>query len=371
MKAWLTVIAMCLMVAVSATNSALADARQRPVSYVVHSVGPVQLTLGAPEEIKRASIGSAADGWRHVDDAWEDGKLSLKLSADDLRAGVATIVLDAPKWLDMSDSEPPAVLRFAVDGTTCSDTLLDLGWVLRAPETIVLEVRDALNPLDRASVRVEYSGQALRPGDPGVRFRSKGPRHGRLELTTAEAEVTARAGETLVALVMDDMALDRSETVRRVSWRPSPSITLADGTVVGADSSTESEGWRDWSVIFDGSPMTDSETTTSGRTWLSAENAQAHWLVMDFPEPRTVTGIDLYWAFYQMWRTSRAYDVQTWDGEKWVTQVEVRDQTECGKSEHRFAPVTTTGLRVWQPPNSGQAGRAQYMWLSEVEVVGN
>ncbi len=261
MKACPTIIAMCLVVAASATSSALADARQRPVSYVVHSVGPVQLTLGAPEEIKRASIGSAADGWRHVDDAWRDGKLSLKLSADDLRAGVATIVLDAPKWLDMSDTEPPAVLRFAVDGTTCDDALLDLGWVLRAPEQILLEVRDARNPLDRASARIEYAGQALRPGDPGVRFRSKGPRHGRLELTVSEVEVTARAGETLVSLVMDDMALDRSETVRSVSWKPAPSITLDDGTVVGADSSTDSEGWRDWSVIFDGSPMTDGETS--------------------------------------------------------------------------------------------------------------
>lgn len=363
------IIAMCLVVTASATGSVSADTRQRPVSYVVHSVGPVQLTLGATEEIKRVNIGSAADGWRCVNDAWRDGKLSLKLSADDLRAGVATIVLDAPKWLDMADTEPPAVLRFVVDGTRCDDALLNLGWMLRAPETIVLEVRDARNPLDRTSVRVEYSGQTLRPGDPGVSFRSKGPRHGRLVLTVAEAEVTARAGETLVSLVMDDMALDRRETVRSVSWKLSPSITLDDGTVVGADSSSEDEGWRDWSVIFDGSPMRDDETTTSGRTWLSEKNSQAHWLELSFPEPRIVTGVDLYWAYYQLWRTSRTYDVQTWDGEKWVTQVEVRDQTERGKSEHRFEPVTTTGLRIWQPPNSGQAGRAQYMWLSEVEVA--
>jgi hypothetical protein len=64
-----------------------------------------------------------------------------------------------------------------------------------------------------------------------------------------------------------------------------------------------------------------------------------------------------------------AYDVQTWDGQKWVTQLEVPDQKEIQTSRHEFErPVETNAIRVWQPSMSGHPGRADYMWISELEA---
>ncbi len=143
---------------------------------------------------------------------------------------------------------------------------------------------------------------------------------------------------------------------------------MDDGTVISVDSVTSSSGWQDWSVVVDGEVMDEGSGTTAGKTWLSEPNALPHWIKMEFPEPREVSQVKLWWAHYQTYRTSMAYKVQTWDGSGWVTQAEVQDQSERQCSVHEFDPVTTTAVRVWQPPNSGQAQRSQYMWLSEIEV---
>ncbi len=341
---------------------------ERPVSYLVQSVGPVQVTLGAPEAVKCTSVGSVTGGWRQVSDAWADGRLSISLTGEDLRSGAAVIVLDPPEWLDMTDNEPPVVQRLAVDGVTYDVPQVSLGWLPAPPVKITMEVRDKRNRLDQGSVLVQWQNRQLRPGDAGVSVTSKGPRHARIEFIPAQAGLSDEGGSASVILSVDDTALDLVQARREVTWSLSPAITLDDGTRVTVDSSSEDEGWRDWQVIFDGSPMRDDETTTRDRTWLSADHETEHWIRFDFPEPRAVDGIDLYWAYYQVWRTSVAYDVQTWDGEAWVTQVPVRDQAEAGKSEHRFAPTKTTALRVLQPALSGHPGRAGYLWLSEVEL---
>ena len=143
---------------------------------------------------------------------------------------------------------------------------------------------------------------------------------------------------------------------------------MDDGTVVSVDSLTSADGWADWSVLVDGEVMSDSDTTTAGVTWLSDNREDEHWLRFDFPEPRTVDGIDLWWPWYQTWRTSRDYEVQTWDGTQWVTQVQVNEQEETAHSEHRFAPVTTTRVRVLQAPMGGQAERQDLMWLADAQV---
>jgi len=360
-------VILALMVAAS---MALADeSRPTPLSYLVQSVGPVEVTLAVAGRVQRASVGSPGAGWRDIEPGQQEGRITLQLGAGDLHEGRAIIVLDAPKWLDLNDAEPPAVKRFEVDGKPCTDEVANLGWVAQPPETVVLEVEDAANPIDPRSVRVEYAGRRLRaPDDPGLKVTVNG-RRARLQFLPAKADVQPDGMEVSLVLVVDDMALDRTETRRTVTWRQSPTLTMPDGTILTLDSSTSSEGWLDWTVLFDGQVMTEADTTTSNRTWLSEENDQPHWIRFDFPEPRKVAGVVLHWAYYQAWRTSRAYDVQTWDGRKWVTQVEVRDQSERPTSEHRFEPVTTKSLRVWQPPLSGQSEKAKYMWLAEAEVL--
>lgn len=351
-----------------ATAGVAQEQWQRPQSYQVQSVGPVQVTLGVPQRVERVSIGHPGR-WRELRDVWRDGVLTLHLSAADLGSGRALVVLDAPDWLDLDDTEAPEVVRLTVDGVTYAGEQISLGWRERSPGQVVMEVRDKRNPLDTASVQARCGGRIILPGTEGFTFTRTDPRHGVLELKTSQM-VAAEPGEEVAwTLVVDDLSLDPGRTARHLTWALSPSITLEDGTVVTVDSSSREEGWRDWSVIFDGSHMSEEETTTSRRTWLSQEHGGEHWIRFDFPQPRTVRGIVLWWAYYQGWRTSVAYEVQTWDGERWVTQAQARAQSETGRSRHVFRPVTTTALRVLQPPHCGHPGRRDYMWLSEVEVI--
>ena len=79
----------------------------------------------------------------------------------------------------------------------------------------------------------------------------------------------------------------------------------------------------------------------------------------------------LSWAYWEVFRTSVAYDIQIWSGRRWVTNLKVRNQTERQTSVHTFKPVRTERIRIWQPSLSGHAGRKYLMWLAEVKVGAN
>ncbi len=349
----------------------LAPAQESPgvERWRVQATAPVTLTMEAGGAVTGAWARSADGAWHELETIAEDGRIGLTLGAEELRGGSALVIINPPEWLDLDDARPPAVVRFVIDGIDyAGEASANLGWIGRLPREIALAVQDEHNRIDRGSARVSVGGVVLRPGDSGVRYDPHGEMAGTLRVTPGEIEALAGGMRARIELVIDDYAVDQEDTRRSVSWALAPSLTTDDGTVVGIDSLTSAEGWADWSVVVDGVVMNEGDGTTAGRTWLSDNREDEHWLRFEFPDARTVDGIDLWWPFYQTWRTSRNYDVQTWDGVRWVTQVPVRDQEECRHSEHRFAPVTTTALRVLQAPMGGQAERRDLMWIAEAQV---
>lgn len=358
-----------IVVALALTAAALAqDAPRAPERWVVQATGPVTLTMEVGKQI--TAWARSADGeWHRVAITAREDRVELALGPEEIRGGAALIVIDPPRWLDLEDAQPPTVVRFVVNSRNhTADTEVNLGWIEELPETIVLVARDDANPIDPRSVCVSANGAALRPGDPGVRFELRGERQGRLLVRPGQIDGLTGAVRARVELVIDDYAVDELDTRRSVSWALAPRLTLPDGTLVLVDSLTADAGWADWSVLVDGEVMKEGDPTTAGKTWLSDNREDEHWIVFRFPEPRAVNGIDLWWPWYETWRTSRNYEVQTWDGKRWVTQVTVTDQEERQHSEHRFRPVTTTGVRVLQAPMGGQAERRDLMWLAEAQV---
>ena len=339
--------------------------------WSVRGTAPVTITLPVTDAPRTAWARAADGSWIELSPGTADGRLQVKLTAEHLAGGSVLIVLDPPEWLSLEDAGPPAVERFAIDGVEIGDReSVDLGWLNETPQSIVLDVRDADNPIDRDSIRVRSSVGLLTPRAQGVSFKPDGPRAGTLTVQPRDIEGMDAATRGSVELIVDDYAIDDTDTRRSVSWSLSPRIKLDDGTLLLVDSVTSSGGWQDWSVVADGVIMNESDGTTAGKTWLSDNSEGEHWIRWQFPEARDVAGVDLAWPWYQTWRTSRNYDVQTWDGEQWVTQVEVRDQDERQVSEHRFdEPVKTTGVRVLQQPMGGQIERQDLMWLSEADVI--
>lgn len=339
--------------------------------WSVQGTAPVRITLPATDAPGTAWARAADGSWTQLAPRATDGRIEITLSAEQLGGGSALIVLDPPEWLSLEDAGPPTVERFAIDGRKITDReSVDLGWLQRMPETILLSVRDADNPLDRDSIRVRSSVGLLTPRATGVVFEPDGIRAGTLTVNPREVEGLETATRGNVELIVDDYAIDDLETRRSVSWSLSPRIKLDDGALLLVDSVTSSGGWQDWSVVADGVIMTEADGTTAGKTWLSDNSEGEHWLRWEYPEEREVTGVRIAWPWYQTWRTSRNYDVQTWNGEKWVTRIEVRDQTERQVSEHRFEePVSTSAVRVLQLPMGGQIERQDLMWLAEAEVL--
>jgi hypothetical protein len=180
---------------------------------------------------------------------------------------------------------------------------------------------------------------------------------------------TVGALESTVSVTIADYAVDNDPLTTHLSYRHATPHRLDDGTLLSVDTVTSAGGWEQWWVIVDGEKMDAGSGSTAGKTWLSEPSAAPHWVKMQFPEKRAISAVEISWAYYETYRTSVAYLVQTWDGSNWVTQVDVEEQKERQTSRHEFdAPVETTAVRVWQPSMSGHPGRAEYMWISEFEV---
>lgn len=346
-----------------------AFAQDGPERWHVRSTGPVTIALDAGGQVGTVWARNAEGEWHQLEPRVIDGRATMTLGPEAIGGGSALVVIDPPQWLAMDDATPPRVVRFTVDGHSYVDKeSVDLGWIGRVPRRILLAVADDQNPIDRSATSVVVAGRYLDLDHPAVTLTMRDERRGTVKVLLRMIEGLDEMTSGVLEIVVDDYAIDENVLRRTVTWSLAPSLELDDGTIVTVDSITDSPRWEDWSVIFDGEPMTENDTTTAGKTWLSAESDGEHWLRMRFPEPRVVNGVDLWWPYYETWRTSRHYEIQALVDGEWVTQLTVSDQEEKQHSEHRFEPVRTTAIQILQPPMGGQAERQNLMWLAEVAV---
>jgi hypothetical protein len=345
------------------------EPRTRATAYAIQTTATVQITLPLVSPEPRGVLYRTATGrWEPAEAEAGGEALRVSIDATRLRNGRTLLVLDVPADVNLDDTTPPALLRSTVDGADAGQALaLDLGGIEKPPETITLGVRDELNALVPDSLAVALNGTRLAPGAPGVTLGLQGTKEGVITVRLVELG-PALAGRNTLTVSLADCGLGVPPLTWSLSFRCAPVHRLPDGTTLSVDTVTPAAGWESWQVIADGITMKAGDGTTAGRTWLSEENDRPHWARLTFPAPRTVTGVALWWAFYECYRTSVAYEVQTWDGAQWVTRASIRDQASAQSSRHTFTAVTTTAIRVWQPPGSGHPERAGYMWLSELEV---
>lgn len=361
------------LAAVCATQGGLLSATAVAGEFVVYKLqatSDVTLSLPGSPGGGRILMLDAEQKWRPVAHETTPEGVRLTIKAVDLDHGRTMLAFNVPARVDMTDRSAPEVVSVAVDGNEKGAVnRVDLGGVGEPPNELVVRIRDAQNALVSSSLRVTVNGMPAPAGQKPspVRYTPEGKRAATVRVSlTAFRE--ALGSKNTVSISIDDEALDEEELRVEVLFSWVKPHTLADGTVLAVDSVTGSSGWAEWWVVSDDVIMDEGYGTTAGYTWLSEETNTAHWLSITFPEPRSVSKVTLWWSYYQCYRTSRAYSVQTWDGNGWVTQVTVDGQAEKQSSQHSFAPLTTTGVRVWQPADSGQAGRAGYMWLSEFDV---
>ncbi|MFO7945423.1 MAG: hypothetical protein R6V19_01215 [Armatimonadota bacterium] len=359
-------LSLCLTIIISLclTGAAVAGAS----AYRVHTTGSLQLFLPAAEGLSRVMYRDASNTWQPMQVTTSEGVAEISVNAEKIRGGRTVLLLDVADHVDLDDREPPQVRSLQIDGKSYGATSrVDLGGVDAPPDRLRVEIADDKNWLRRRSLSISANGRRIDPRSDAVALARRGPRKAVIVVNLSGIfENLSRDNHLTIS--MDDYAIDDTSLTCTVTFKYVEPHHMDDGTVISVDSVTSASGWQDWTVIVDGEVMSESSGTTAGKTWLSEPNDLPHWVKMEFPQAREISQVKLWWAYYETYRTSRAYQIQTWDGGEWVTQAEVQDQGERQCSTHQFDPVTTTAVRIWQPPHSGQAGRSEYMWLSEIEV---
>lgn len=362
------VLGAVVLITVATATALFAQSAGSGAVYRLHTTGNVRLSV--PDEIGAATViyRNAMGKWKTLPIEECDGVLRMHISMDMLKNGQTMIVIDPPQGVDMEDQEPPRVESFEIDGKEFGPvTKVDLGGVQSAPGLVRISVADDLNALRTRTLQVSVNGRRYKLRDEGISFLRPSSKQGTIVIDVGRI-LDGMSADNAVTVSIDDYALDVASLTCSLAFRYTPPFRMEDGTLLSVDTVTPSTGWNDWSVVVDGVKMDSSYSTTAGYSWLSDATAAPHWIKMEFPQAREVSGVQLWWAYYETFRTSAAYEVQTWDGEKWATQVKIDGQQEAQSSRHEFAPVKTTAIRIWQPGGCGHSGRAEYMWLSELEV---
>jgi hypothetical protein len=340
--------------------------------YALRITSAVALTLPAPQTpgASKAVFYRAGDGsWKEVKSEWREAAVTLHLDVADLKNGQTFLVLGKPEWLNLNDDEPPTVVRFQMDGKELPDKeTVTLGWLAASPQTLALEFRDKLNPIKPASVKVVADGRILAPGAPGVRYEPRGDKGGLITCDVGALLTDSTSVSHSVALVADDYAIDDKVLRRSVTFQKAVPARAADGTIITVDSCPlDRQGWSDAAVLMDGRVCTPG-ATTAGVSWHSDDISEPHWVELAFPSPRTVKELTIQWAYYEVPRASVKYEIQRWDGAKWVLVAAVDNNPEAKSTTQAFAPLTPQRLRIWQPAGGGHPGRANLMWIAEIEV---
>ena len=337
--------------------------------YRIQASSPVELKLPVENESVVAKARRADGKWQTLSGGHDGKTLLMKLGQEVIGTGDTMVVLNPPDWIDLEDREPPTLVWLKIDGKKVKATSsLNLGWLELAPAVIEVKFKDDSNPIDQSSIQVSLDGESLPASQ--LTLKMSNLRRGKLACST-EGQWSDSELSHSINIRIDDHAMDETALERNISFRHVAPFRTPGGTRVKVDSLTSNPRWRKWEVVVDGAVMNSSMNTTVGRTWISDNHETAHWIEFEFSKKLTVGNVKLSWAYWEVFRTSVAYDIQIWSGRRWVTNLKVRNQTERQTSVHTFKPVRTERIRIWQPSLSGHAGRKYLMWLAEVKVGAN
>jgi hypothetical protein len=346
-------------------------------SYSIEAAAGLTLSIpvvkGQGQNLFRTPNGE----WKELPDAQvRDGVLTFKLEAEHLHEGRVALMLGRPEWLDLNDESPPEIKKVFVNGKPVKPST-DLGWVDELPKTFEAVFEDAKNPIDLSKAQCLVNGREIKPDAKLVIFRKEEANPKRARFVCSIAEVLGKISSSKITIVLrcDDYALDESDTSVSLSFqmaRPptsfeKPAAKSADGTAIFVDSIFK--GYENVECLLDGK-LQAPNTSTGGVSWASQDSDEGHWVCFQFPKPRKVSGLKLFWANWKNtnW-TSRRFEVMTWAGTKWQQAVRVQNNQPANSTSHKFKTVETDRILIFQPSGGGHEGYQGIFWMTEVEFL--
>ena len=101
--------------------------------------------------------------------------------------------------------------------------------------------------------------------------------------------------------------------------------------------------------------------------WASAEDGDAAWLELRFPNPVSSGVLKIHWAVDNgRLHASRQYRLDVLRGGKWDSVVSVIDNS-AAVSRHKLPNEPFDAIRIEQPAGGGSSARPDLMWVAQVE----
>jgi hypothetical protein len=219
--AWFTIYAIEPGVTVSVPGD-LSWRREalRPASMVRHLLRATSAAaLSLPAEQGELWLRVGRGQWGAVKPAIDAarGTMTVNLSGDENAGQEVSLIAGKPAWLQLEDSGPPQVTAVLVDGKPQKPApTIDLGRVT-SPQRLVVEARDADNPIDEASAVVSLDGKPVPAAGPLVRVRTTTPDRKAVAIefdlkAALASEPEDRPARHTIAFHADDFAVDDQAT---------------------------------------------------------------------------------------------------------------------------------------------------------------
>ncbi len=338
------------------------------VVYQVRATAPITLTVPARPEGEGHFVRVAGKKWVRVQGERQGNTLRFRLDPARWPGGETLLVVGKQPGTVLDDEQAPRVTNLVIDGVRSADgSEVDLDWRVAPPKKVSWRFADR-SRLDLDGLRVTVNGRTLSLKDRGITATPSADG----KAATVSVFLSWTPGyrpetETRLTLSLPDTAPVRNTVERKLHFRLL--TPPADGKRVEARVDSNFAGYSA-APLIDGEVMEPKPgVSTVGVTWASAETRAPHWAALVFDQPRTLREIELFWAYYdeQYWTAAR-YQVQVWDGERWMP-VTTADGVKPAKSTvHRFTPVKTAAIRVWMPVSGGHPARPDLLWLTEMRV---
>ena len=328
--------------------------------YDVRATTSTTIRRKADGESGKVLLLDSEGKWVDAKPTVKNGLQTLHIDAGQLRNGQTTLLIDPPPWLNVNDRTAPDVRALTIDGRSIVPAnAIDLGASETTPESIVLRIVDADNPLKDNAINATLDGAPLPLEHVKVEVMD---RQAICRITPGEVDF----GPHQIQVKATDASPFANETAMRIRFTRSCADDISQasaGATVKVDSCFAGYGAH---TLIDGESQGCANAGSPGVSWASAETDAEHWVEVTLPKAETIDQVTLFWTYK---KPSKHVEIQIPEGDAWNTiGTAVRNKTENVASTIPIPLTTTNRIRIYQPPKCGQEDRPNLLWLGEIAV---
>lgn len=327
-----------------------------------------QFTISAAGSHNAVYIRTGEGTWVPAEYETVDGAMRFHLDPAELGGPEIMLLIDPPADLVIDDTTAPQITGIKVDGRAFpARDDIHLGLSSEAPGTVKVGFADSENALNLQAVRAAVNGRSVEQNAISV-----------TQIAPKKATITVDLGALdygnyQATIRAQDRSPQQNSTTATISFDCFDTTNVLLAGAGGVEFSVDScfANYESLEPLNDGFKELTGVHCRNDVSWASAEDPTEHWVEVKLDEPREISEVSVWWAYYQnTYHTSQDIDIRVAGDDGWKT---IYSSPESGHparpvTTFRFDPVKTDHFRIYQHPGGGAPGRADLMWIAEVEA---